>query len=236
MTLPSPLAPLSTRQQQLAAELVPLITQIAEHTASIFPGIAFDDIVGGGHDAVVGVVQRFDPDDGTPLWGYARPRLQYAMYDTALRERRPLARELARLMDAEIRLPAEPTAEPATLSSMVEGPPPREIAVGRARAKAASLFTTLYLERIKDEGEDAYIAIETRERGFAALSEAVAALDDPERALVAALYADKLTIDEAAKRLRLDRTAVRRAHKRVKQKLARLLRRAGVNAPVTAEE
>lgn len=231
MTRPTALPPLSPRQSQIVAELQPLLRPIARQTARMFPGRPVDDFVGAGTDAAMGIAIRFDPDRGVPLGVFARKRLRGAMVDFALQERRNSLRSFKRL--ARTALAADADDDPRSIE--LDGPEPRVISVHALKGRAAALITATFGQP-RDNAEDLYISKEAHAIGLAALGRALTALSEEERSLVHAFYRDGLTIDGAVARLNRNRSAVRRLHKHVIEKLAELLRREGVERAVVGEE
>jgi RNA polymerase sigma factor for flagellar operon FliA len=236
MSGPLKLPPLSARQAQYAAELVPLIREQARSTARLVRGAKIDDMIGVGNEAVMGIAIRFEPERGVPLGAYARPRLRWAMLDAAYRARGPEARVLARLAALKKQEPTEVgEREGASLSEIIEGPSPRGLAVARQHEKIASMAAAVFAGAPPDV-EQAAIERETYVLGVEALRASLSELEETERRLVQAFWYDGLTIDQVAARLDMNRTAVRRAHARIIKKLDLLLRKRGVRGPVTGEE
>jgi len=217
--------------------LVPLIKQQARTTARLFPGPrVMEDSISVGNEAAIGIVIRFDPDEGTPLWGYARKRLQWAMIEAVLQQRRSPGKLLARLQRLQSRSEGTDEGADLSISTLLDAPPPRTVAIDGLRRKTAALIAAVFTQPASDSVEDVYLAREAVAAGMAALERAMAALDDQERGLVIAFYKDELTIDGVAARLGLKRITTRRLHDRVRAKLADLLHRLGVDGPVTGEE
>ncbi len=217
---------LSAQQAELVEELVPVIHERARVAVRLLAA-QFDDMVGAGHAAAPGIAVRFDPSHGTPLRSYARPRLQWAMFEAAAQEKRAPSRMFARLAELSRQGDADEQEEPVSLTALLDSPPPRAAAVARLQQKAGAWLATLIADAPPDTEED-YIAREAHALALAALKAAVAELSPEEQKLVAAFYYEKLTIDETAAQLCLTRPTTRRLHDAVKKKLAISLRHRGV--------
>lgn len=219
--------PLSAQQSKLVEELVPVIHERARVAVRLLAA-QFDDMVGAGHDAAPGIAVRFDPTHGTPLTTYARPRLQWAMFEAATKEKREPSRVFARLAELSRQGDADEDQAPLSLSALLDAPPPRAAAVARLQQKAGAWLVALVADRPRNTEEE-YIAREANALAVSALRTAVSQLSPEEQRLVTAFYDEKLTIDETAGRLGLTRPTTRRLHDAVKKKLAAALRRRGVD-------
>ena len=229
---------LGPREQELVASIMPMTEHVARRVRRRFPEVPFADLVSIGQEAAVDAVLQFDPSRGVPFEGFAFKHIQGSMIRTG-------TTELSGHLHIAIRRAflADESSPPAELDldeALADTP---EAARARAlvwiRKQAAGMFVSGLFEaaRTARGGEHEHVEREERERAQAALKLAVEALDADEKHFVERHYRDGAGFDEIAKELGVVRRTITRLHEKIKDKLAKRLRRSGVDSlpPIGAE-
>jgi len=227
-------------QQQLVMQYTPLVRRVARSLPLEIPGLLeFEDAVGYGMCGLVEAVRRYDPSKGTNFHAYAVRRIRGAMID-AFRRMDRLSRTMRQKARDVQRAQSELEALLGRSPSEDETAEHLGISVEQLRDAASNArWVTVSLDRMldKDEEGDSFPAAEmpTAEedidftRGFeerelyAELAEAVQALPERERMVVALYYVERLTMREIATVLQVSETRVSQLHAQAVKRLRRAL-------------
>jgi RNA polymerase sigma factor (sigma-70 family) len=230
---------LGPREQALVTSVLPLVDALALRVHRRFPDLASADLRSVGYEAAVAAVAGFDERSGASFSTFAYKRILGVMLREAPRELAGGLHERIRRAFAASR--AEPPGELSIEEALVDTPEAaRARAVAWVRRQAAGmLVAALYdaTERTTDAERD-FVRREEQVVAKAALDRALAALSDDERYFVERHYRDGATFDVLAKELGVVTRTVVRLHDGVKTKLAKALRREGVEhePPIGEEE
>ncbi len=228
---------LGPREQALVTSALPLVDLLARRVGRRFPTVPAADLRSAGHEAVVLAALTYDPTLGVPFRTFAWKRIMGALVHDAPNEAFGTLHQRIRLAFAAdtSEPPGELTLEEALLDTPEAA---RARALAWVRKQAAGMILAALFEAGQTAGgEDDVVARETQVRAREALDRALAALTDDERYFVERHYRDGATFDVLAVELAVVPRTVVRLHEAVKTKLAKALRREGIeNEPPIGEE
>lgn len=202
--------------------LLTLVRTEAARIARLLPdgAVDVDDLVGHGHLGLVEARRRYDATRGVNFELYARHRVRGAIFDGLRQTLGPLRLRTYRRLQAQVvgwHLAGDPAPPPATRADAAEP----------AYALIADLAATLLAARAENRPPppDPEAELVHRER-LARVEDAMATLDDDERAVLRAIYDLDETGDTGAalaRRWCMHRSGITRRHHAALGKLRRRL-------------
>jgi len=228
---------LTAAEQRLVEKALPIVDVLARRVARRYRSDV-DQFASVGSEAAIDAVRTFDPTLGTPFEVFAFKRVVGAM-------RRESVNELFGHLHVAIRKAfsadddmAQPPSELELDEALEDSPEKaRERAVSWIRKQTAGmLVASIHAELNRTlGGEAAVIAREERRRASAMLELAIQDLNEEERYFVRRFYQEGATLELLAKERTVAVRTVSRLHDRIKAKLAKALRKRGVNAMPPSE-
>lgn len=228
----------SAARARLVEAFMPMISSVARTYRS--GHVERQELLQEGIVGLLRALERFDPDRGTPFWGYASWWVRQAMQQLVSELTRPVVlsdralRHLARLKDAHLAALNEDGREPsrselarrAGLSVdqvddlLATDAPPRSLdePLGHEDGDVGAFGDLLADPLAEDEYERVLAAIEIRE-----LHTLLAGLSDRERRVLRDRYGldgEQLTLSEIGARLGLSGERIRQIERRALGKLA----------------
>jgi RNA polymerase sigma factor for flagellar operon FliA len=220
-------------RDRLVLTLAPMVKYIVYRKAREIPArCEIDDFISCGLEALIGCLDRFDPEKGASLERYAWTRIHGAVLDElrrtdwAPRSLRRWERDLARTREDFVRLEGRPpTAQELADAMGVTAAQLRERAEQIARAQVGSLNTVVLteddtqIEKIDtlaadDRDSDPELAA-ARRHAKARLREVLATLPERDRKVAVLVYVYGLTLREIGEILGVTESRVCQIHSQI---------------------
>lgn len=216
-------------EEQRLERLQRTVNALARRTCRKYKEVSFDDLVGVGHEAALYASRSFDPAREVPFEMFALKRIRGAMIRYANGEAfglAPLQKAIhKRLVDGDAAPPGDVPLEVA----MADTPETiRKRTVAWARKQAIAMAVTALVQEATHqpdqlERRDAY------RKAHTILEALLQRLPEDERVLIDLHYRSGGTLSDVAERLGVSVRTVKRLHEKVKDRLAKQMRRAGVD-------
>lgn len=225
------LEPLTDAQRRRVESVMGRVDTLAHVLAKQVSHASLEELRSAGFEGLVRAAQRYDPASGVPFRAFAHHRIRGAMIDAARRaspsvRRRNRALKVleatqALLDDARKTQSLRSGADTQTLAQRVQAAADlvsrTTAAVLASKAAPADPDTVAQAE---GSAEDALVDAELR----AHLDDALGALPEDDRALVAAIYEEGLSMGEYGARVGKSRSTICRHHARILGGLGKRLR------------
>jgi RNA polymerase sigma factor FliA len=229
---------LSAEEQKLVERALPTVEHLARRAKGRFPRVPYEDLLSFGNQAVVEAIKTFDRSHGTPFEVFAFKRIYGAMIREATVEasgRLHIAIRRAFHHDDDM---AAPPAELGLDEALEDSPEKaKERAASWARKQAGGMMLAALAAMLESTPDVERTVIGRAQRAHAEkmLAIAMADLDEDERYFVKRFYHESATLETIAGELGVVKRTVTRLHDRIKTKLAKSLRKRGVEEAPPSE-
>lgn len=214
-------------REDLIAELLPIVRQIARRVARVARGADLDDLAGDGAIGLIRAVDTYDPARGTSLEVYARKLIAGAMLN-GLRRLDPVServrRTLRRAEERRFALAQERGTLPAFAELEIDDPALRRARAAAYRQAPLSLDAPLPGggEALADRSLEPSLLAAARAKS-ARLREAIALLPERQRRILDLHYVAEISLHAIGTRLHVSPQRVSQLHLNALQRLRNTL-------------
>ncbi len=225
------LEPLNDVQRRRAESALGRVDVLARVLAPQVSHLSEEELRSAGFEGLLAAAKRYEPSSGVPFVGFAHHRIRGAMIDAArraspaVRRRSRALRQLeatqALLEEAQKSQAQRGASDTRTLAERVQAAADlvQRTTAAVIASKAAPTDPDAVPER-ETSVEEVVVEKQLREH----LREAVQGLPESDRALVAAIYDEGLSMGEYGERIGKSRSTVCRHHARILGRLGKRLR------------
>jgi RNA polymerase sigma factor (sigma-70 family) len=233
MSPAEPPPPLTILQHTLLRRTQHVVAQEAKGVLAEYRGLVDeDDLLGAGNLAHYKAILRYDPQKGSNLEAYARPRVRGAMLRLVKAETRDKKLKRKMQVAAADRMAADP--EDFDLMKLRDKRELVEDLLDKLSDRLASAMWLAGASEAKQQAADDPEAAADYAEALDALEVVLRPLPEQERTLLDMVFASDFLIDDVAEELNVDRKTVWRRLQRILEKLRRELYMLGVKRAPTA--